>query len=71
MATSFGQDMKNASRLTAKQLEMLDDVYAMDEGASIYSEFPMGRTLGSLFKRGYVDHNGITDEGRNALYAHI
>lgn len=73
MATSFGQDIKNATRLTALQLDVLDNVYSMDDDeakATVANRGRYARTLNSLIKRGYIDDNGVTPTGRDALYAH-
>lgn len=71
MATSFGQDFKSENRLSAKQIDMLDDLSGYSHGEVDPAYIIPARSLSALRKRGLVDDFGITAHGMNVLNAHI
>lgn len=68
---TFGDEFKAENRLTAKQVEALDELSGYEPDEVDPATIIPARTLTSLRKRGLADDHGITGVGYDVLAAHI
>lgn len=66
---TMGEDFAANNKLTAKQIDALEELRDYDRGEIDPKTIIPARTLTSLVKRGLVDDQGITGIGYDVLVA--